>query len=251
MVHGEERPASPSDLVQVLSAAVQQVAGSREAGEAETVSWIVSAAVGTVPGAEYAGVSLLRADGSITSQAVSHDTVANIDQAQATYREGPCVTALWDEHTVVVDDMATEAGRWPRFSPAAIEAGFASMLSFQLFARDGSLGALNLYASAPHQFGEDSRTLGGLFAMQAASALGQAQHVGQLHRALSSRDVIGQAKGMLMERFGIDAEQAFALLVQSSQNANMKLLAVARWLTGSDGEASPTHDGGPHGKHAR
>lgn len=85
MVQGQQEPVGTPDLVQALSAAAQQMAGSREAGEAETVSWIVSAAVGTVPGAEYAGVSLLGADRSIISQAVSHDTVANIDQAQATY----------------------------------------------------------------------------------------------------------------------------------------------------------------------
>lgn len=227
------------DLVQVLTAAADQVAGSREATEAQTVSWIVAAAVDTVPGAEYAGVSLLRPDGEIISQAVSHEAVAAIDSAQAKYREGPCVTALWDEHTVAVDDVASSTARWPQFGPAAVEAGVGSMLSFQLFARQNSLGALNLYASAPHRFGDDSRVLGGLFAMHAASALGQVQHVSQLHEALASRDVIGQAKGILMERFGLDAEQAFAMLVASSQSANMKLLAVARWLTGNGNGTGP------------
>lgn len=232
MVDNQDAAGAP-ELVRVLTAAAEQMTGSREASQDETVAWIVAAAVDTVPGAEYAAVSLLAADGAITSEAVSHDTVADIDQLQATYREGPCVTALWDQHTVAVDDMADEHERWPQFGPAAVEAGVGSMLSFQLFARANSLGALNLYASSPHQFGDHSRVLGGLFAMHAASALGQAQQVGQLHQAMASRDVIGQAKGMLMERFGLDAEQAFAMLVQSSQQVNMKLLAVARWLTGS------------------
>ena len=232
MVEGQDAAAAP-ELVQVLSAAAEQMTRSRQASEDETVAWIVAAAVDTVPGAEYAGVSLLAADGAITSEAVSHVTVADIDRVQASFREGPCVTALWDEHTVAVADMAAERERWPQFGPAAVEAGVGSMLSFQLFARANSLGALNLYASSPHQFGDHSRVLGGLFAMHAASALGQAQHVGQLHQAMASRDVIGQAKGMLMERFGLDAERAFALLVRSSQQANMKLLAVAQWLTGS------------------
>ncbi len=230
--------AGPPELVQALSQATQQLGGAREATEAETVSLIVSAAVDTVPGAEQAGVSLLQRDGSIISQAVSHDTVASVDQLQATYREGPCVTALWDEHTVVVEDVAAAAARWPRFAPRAAASGVLSMLSFQLFARQGSLGALNLYASAPHCFSDESRTWGGLFAMHAAAALGQAQHVAELHTALASRDVIGQAKGRLMERFAIDAEQAFALLVRSSQEANLKLITVARWLTGSSTELS-------------
>lgn len=229
------------DLVEVLTAASRQVDGSKAGSQAETVSLIVSAAVGTVPGAEHAGVTLLGADGAITSQAVSDETVRTVDQLQATYREGPCVTALWDEHTVSVDDVAAEATRWPQFGPAAAEAGIGSMLSFQLFARENSLGALNLYASRPGNFTADSRTLGGLFAMHAAAALGQAQHVGQLHQALATRDVIGQAKGKLMERFGIDADQAFALLVRSSQQTNLKLVAVAHWLTGSNPENTP-HD---------
>ncbi|QGK68735.1 ANTAR domain-containing protein [Allosaccharopolyspora coralli] len=251
MVHGQEDPAGAPDLVQVLSAAAQQMTGSQEASEAETVAWIVAAAVGTVPGAEYAGVSLLQSDGEIISQAVSHDTVSAIDQAQASYREGPCVTALWDEHTVAVDDMASAAERWPWFGPAAVEAGVGSMLSFQLFARENSLGALNLYASSPHGFSDDSRVLGGLFATHASSALGQAQHTGQLNQALASRDVIGQAKGILMERFGLDAEQAFAMLVQSSQQTNLKLLAVAQWLTGSNPGPNPEHDSPAPGEHTQ
>lgn len=232
----QQDPAPVPDVVQIVSRAAQQVAGARESTEAETVAAIVSAAVGTVPGAEHAGVSLLSGDGSITSQAVSDERVASIDQLQATYREGPCVTALWNEHTVAVDDVAAEAARWPQFGPAAAEAGVGSMLSFQLFARENSLGALNLYASAPHCFSTDSRVLGGLFATHAAAALGQAQHVGQLQQALTSRDVIGQAKGRLMERFNLDAEQAFALLVRSSQEANLKLVTVARWLTNGSTE---------------
>lgn len=247
MVDNQDAASAP-ELVQVLTAAAEQMTGSREASQDETVAWIVAAAVDTVPGAEYAAVSLLAADGAITSEAVSHDTVADIDQLQATYREGPCVTALWDQHIVAVDDMTAET-RWPQFGPAAVEAGVGSMLSFQLFARANSLGALNLYASSPHQFGDHSRVLGGLFAMHAASALGQAQHVGQLHQAMASRDVIGQAKGMLMERFSLDAEQAFALPVRSSQQANMKLLAVAQWLTGIALTVVPGHDGLAGGKH--
>lgn len=126
------------------------------------------------------------------------------DELQATYREGPCVTALWDEHTVSVEDVAAEAARWPWFGPAEA----SSMHSFQLFARENSLGALNLYTSMTHSFTDHSRTLGELFAMYAATALGQAQHVIKLHQALASRDVICQAKGTFVERFGLDGEQA-------------------------------------------
>src|SRR5699024_7355657 len=138
--------------------------------------------------------------------AVSDTAIAEVDQLQVRYREGPCVTALWDEHTVSVADVAAAAARWPRFAPQAVEAGVGSMLSFQLFTRASTLGALNLYAAAAGSFTAESRTVGELFALQAAAALGEARHVGQLHQALNTRDLIGQAKGVLMERFDLDAE---------------------------------------------
>lgn len=238
MMARPEDAAGMPGLVEVLGAASQDMAGAHNGSESETVSLIVRAAAETVPGADHAGVTLLRPGGEIVSQAVSHDAINAVDQLQATYREGPCVTALWDEHTVAVEDMAAEASRWPRFAPEAVKGGIGSMLSFQLFAREDSLGALNLYAGQARGFTADSHTLGGLFAMHAAAALGEAQHIAQLHHALETRDVIGQAKGVLMERFGIDAEQAFAMLVRSSQQTNMKLVAVAQWLTGSDEKES-------------
>lgn len=222
------------ELMAALSSAARHMSRARPASEKETLALIVASAVQTVPGAEHAGVSLLRSDGSIISYTPSTETVAEVDQLQSTFREGPCVTALWDEHTVVVDDLPAEADRWPRFAPAAAAHGIESMLSFQLFARADTLGALNLYATEPKGFTPDAQTLGSLFATHAAMALGEAQHAAQLHQALATRDTIGQAKGMLMERFGLDAESAFAMLVRSSQETNLKLVDVAAWLTSGD-----------------
>ncbi len=193
------------ELMASLTQAARQINGGHRETEEETLALIVAGAVQTVPGAEHAGVSLLRGDGSIVSYTPSAETVAEVDRLQSAYREGPCVTALWDEHTVVVDDLAGEADRWPRFAPDAAAHGIGSMLSFQLFARADTLGALNLYSTERKGFTADSQTLGSLFAAHAATALGEAQHIVQLHQALASRDVIGQAKGMLMERFGLDA----------------------------------------------
>ncbi|WP_243789357.1 GAF and ANTAR domain-containing protein [Saccharopolyspora gloriosae] len=223
-------------LMTALSSAAQHLTGSRTGSEEETLALIVAGAIQTVPGVEHAGVSLLRADGSIVSYTPSAEAVAEVDQLQSTYREGPCVTALWDEHTVIVDDLVNETDRWPRFAPAAAAHGIGSMLSFQLFARENTLGALNLYSTEPHGFTADSQALGSLFAAHAAMALGESQHVAQLQQALTSRDVIGQAKGILMERFGLDAKEAFAMLVRSSQETNMKLVDVAGWLANGTGD---------------
>ncbi len=224
LVGGEE-------LVAALSAAARELSKAERGTEMDTLSHIVSAAVQTVPGAEHAGVSLLHRDGAISSFTGSSEIVGEVDRLQSIHREGPCVTALWDEHTVVVDDLSAEADRWPRFAPEAVTCGIASMLSFQLFTRQDTLGALNLYSTERKGFTADSQTLGGLFASHAAAALGDARHVSQLHEALTTRDAIGQAKGILMERFGIGEAEAFTMLIRSSQETNMKLADVARWLT--------------------
>lgn len=216
-------------LVSALTAAARDL-GVRAGSEQEALRSIVSAAVATVPGAEHAGVSLLRRDGTIASYTPTSSTVSEVDQLQSTYREGPCVTALWDEHTVVVDDLDTETDRWPRFAPEAAARGVASMLSFQLFLREDTLGALNLYSSLRQGFDNESQVLGGLFASHAALMLAGAQESAQLQQALATRDVIGQAKGILMERFGVDDARAFSMLVESSQTTNLKLVEVARWL---------------------
>jgi GAF domain-containing protein len=104
------------------------------------------------------------------------------------------------------------------------------MLSFRLFVTNTSLGALNLYSAQPHAFGTNAQTEGQLFASQAAVALLSAQHEAQLFGALESRDLIGMAKGILMQRHGIDADGAFRMLVEASQTSNIKLRHIAAWL---------------------
>jgi hypothetical protein len=142
----------------------------------------------------------------------------------------------------VIEDMAAAHDRWPRYAAAARERGVGALMSFQLFAERGSAGALNLYAGEPHVFDESTADAGRLFAAQAALVLHGAQRIQGLHLALESRDVIGQAKGILMERFGIGQQQAFSMLVESSQNTNMKLVKVAEWLAGEAEKKSHTGD---------
>lgn len=196
----------------------------------ETLAAIVRSATDTVPGAESAGVLLAHADGRITSHYPTSDVVASLDRLQATHGEGPCVTALREQHTLLVDDLGAEAARWPRFAPEAVEYGMASMLCFQVLLRDDSLGSLNFYASAASVFTAESLALGRLFATQAALALGDVPDDTHPHRVLEPRDVIAQAAGILMQRFGIDGERAFSILVSTAAETGMTLPAVARWL---------------------
>ena len=106
-----------------------------------------------------------------------------------------------------------------------------SSLSLQLFVEGDNLGALNLYARQPHAFGEESEDVGLLLAAHAAVAVAGARAEEHLRRAVDSRDLIGQAKGILMERYKITADQAFQVLARVSQQTNRRLADVADELT--------------------
>ena len=103
-------------------------------------------------------------------------------------------------------------------------------MSTQLSVDGGVRAALNLYSAEPDAFDDEAQTLAGLFGIQAAMLLYGANTAIHLQRAVDSRDLIGQAKGLLRERFKVDDEGAFQMLVKSSQETNMKLTAVAQWL---------------------
>jgi len=212
-----------------------------------TVREIVAGAVAVIPGATHAGITIRRPDGRISTATPTGEVVARLDQAQAVLREGPCVDAVDPARPgsggtvghseagtmVVVQDMTTEQDvrRWPRFAPEAVRNGIVSMLSLRLAGDRREAAALNLYADEPEVFDEVARTIAQAFADQAAIALYGAHQTAALGEALANRDVIGQAKGILIERHGLSTDtEAFALLVEASQHANIKLHDVARWL---------------------
>jgi transcriptional regulator with GAF, ATPase, and Fis domain len=195
----------------------------------DTLHGIVTAAVGTVPGAEYAALSIIEARRTVQTRAGTADVVYRVDQVQYDTGEGPCLDALYRQHTVRLTDMVAET-RWPRFTDRVAELGIASMLSFQLYVEQDNLGALNLYSANTDAFTDESEQVGLLFATHAAIAMADAQTKQQLTRAMAVRDLIGQAKGILMERHKLTGDQAFTLLVRASQNSNTKLNDVARYL---------------------
>jgi len=173
--------------------------------------------------------------GRIETRHPTSEDIRKLDETQSQLREGPCICAITDppeSGLVVAGDFAgPDAERWPSFAPRAVEAGYRALMSTQLSIDGGVRAALNLYSRAANAFDEDARTLAGLFAAQAALLLYGAVQAAHLVKAVDSRDLIGQAKGILMERFTVDDEAAFQMLLQSSQTTNMKLTAVAKWLT--------------------
>ena len=127
---------------------------------------------------------------------------------------------------VLVNDLAAET-RWPQFTELARSAGAGSLLAFQLYVDGDNLGALNLYATSAEAFDEESEHVGLLFAAHAALAYDAAQTHAGLTRSVATRQLIGQAQGILMERHKVTADRAFEMLVQVSQHSNTKLRDVS------------------------
>jgi GAF domain-containing protein len=192
----------------------------------ETLQRTVDLAVKTIPGCEHAGVSLVH-HRKIATPAASDAVPLRVDAIQYEVGEGPCLNAIAEAQTFKTDNLAEEV-RWPKFSARAQqETGVTSMLAFRLFARGHTLGALNLYSKKKAAFGDEADEIGVLFATLAATALAAAQTEEGLNIALRSRDVIGQAKGILMERHRITDDESFEMLKVASQRLNVRLAGVA------------------------
>ncbi|PVY97259.1 GAF and ANTAR domain-containing protein [Actinomycetospora cinnamomea] len=197
--------------------------------------------MGTVPAVEAASISITR-HGRIETRHPTSDLIRKLDELQSELYEGPCIDAIEDPPDcgiIIAQDLAGDDGaRWPRYAPHAVDAGYLGLMSTTLSTEGGIRGALNLYAKNPDAFDQRSRTLAGLFGVQAALLLYGANQAHHLQCAVDSRDLIGQAKGILMARFTVDGESAFQMLVQSSQETNIKLVDVARWLTTDQSQAA-------------
>ena len=190
---------------------------------------IIAAAVAMVPGVDEGSVSVVTGRRNIGSQAPTGDLPIEVDALQEETQQGPCLDAAYEHLTVRVADMASET-RWPEFARRASQAGAASMLSLQLYVEGDNLGALNLYSRTPNAFDDESEQVGLLFASHAAVAYAGVRKEAQLAKAVVSRDLIGQAKGILMERYNISGERAFLVLTRISQETNRKLHDIATEL---------------------
>ena len=188
---------------------------------------VTAAAKKLIPGVDVSGILLVGKNGTFDTVAPTSDLMFELDKLQMTYLEGPCVEAALDEIVVRTNDFREES-RWPNYSPAVSALGVRSGLSFKLYTADRTAGALNLFGYEPHVWDTEADTIGMVLAAHAAAAILASREGDQLQSALSTRDRIGQAKGIIMERFGIDDVRAFAMLRQLSQDTNTKLIDVAQ-----------------------
>ena len=206
----------------------------------ELLAEVAAFAVRAIPGADGAGVTLLRGDrppNAVAALAASAPFVAEIDDIQyVILHEGPCITAAVERRTVRSGSLGGEK-MWPRFGPRVGRLGVHSVLSLPMLLSDQVVGAINVYAHGKNAFDEHAARLGELFAKPAAVAVHNAQILAeaqsltiQLQRALSTRPVIDQAIGLIRGRTGRSVEDAFGYLRAISQAEHRKLADVAQQI---------------------
>lgn len=194
-----------------------------------TLQGVTASAVDLIESVESADVLLVAGPELFRSVAATSQLAVEIDDLQKRFREGPCLDAAIGKTVVMCNDLRDDA-RWPSFAEAAVSAGVHSLMSFQLYTHNARMGALNLFGTKPDAFTAEHEAVGAMLATHAAVALIADDERLQFQSALASRDIIGQAKGMIMERFEVDAVRAFELLRSLSQNTNTRLAEVAEEL---------------------
>ena len=219
-----------------IIAALEKLSPLLESDDAfdRTFATVVDLSVSTLPGCDSAGITV-RINGKEETAAASDHYALEIDKIQYATNEGPCLTALESGEPQYIQDVSEET-RWPQFRKRAAGQGLRSGASFPL-PLNGTAGALNLYAKSERAFDDHAVAIGEIFARQARIALDNAQiytaarRLGdQLNEALKTRDLIGRAKGILMERERLSDEEAFEVLKRLSQNTNVKLRELAQRL---------------------
>jgi len=211
----------------------------------DTLNSIVDLAVATIDGCDFAGLFLI--EGGVVSTPVHTDPiVVEVDALQHLTGQGPCLDAITYRLIFYADDLGDDQ-RWPHFGPQATTVGIRSVLALPL-ADDARQGALNLYARYPSAFGVVDRGKAVILASLATLALSFAHsheddecRVDNLQAALISRELIGQAEGILMQRERVNAIEAFNILRRASQHLNVKLREVAQRLvdTGEGPDTGP------------
>lgn len=198
-----------------------------ETGSEDTMELAVKLAVEIIDGAEEAAISLVRRARIVETPASTSERALEVDRIQQELGEGPCLTSIWEDEIVVCPNIAAEE-RWGDWGPRTAGAtGFGSMLCLRMFTRSEQLGALSLYSSRTHAFTGADVESGLSFAAHTAIAITVARQDENKDIALDSRSLIGQATGIVMDRYDIDAVRAFAVLKRISQQSNEKLHEVA------------------------
>ena len=213
-----------------------------------TIELVTTLAAETIPSTTGAGVTLVDARGK-RSMAASNPLVESANALQYQFDSGPCLTAYRDQVTVRVDDTDGET-RWPQWTAAVAELDLRAMLSVPLTTSGAAIGAIKVYSGQPAAYDTRAEHVLELFARQAAILLSNTQALAdarrlsaQLTEALTNRDTIGQAKGVLIAQGAANDQTAFAMLATASQRSNTKLTEVARRVITSAISRTPRRKG--------
>ena len=205
----------------------------------ETLDSIVLATRSSLPEFDHVSVSERHRDGTIETKVGTDQLVWELDALQYDLNEGPCVQALEAEPVVVVEHLRHDQ-RWPRYIPAAARKGVRCQVGVRLFSAGNHVGGLNLYSTDHDEVTPETVSTARLLAIHAGIVLGHVQHAHELNRALETRKTIGQAIGIVMERYRIDEDRAFQFLVRASSSSNIKLRDIADEVVTSSAEAYRT-----------
>lgn len=190
---------------------------------------IVRTAVRSMPGVDHVGISIVHRDGGIETMAGTDQLVWELDAVQYELREGPCFDSIATAPVTVANDLRHEQ-RWPRYVPRALEQGVKAQMGLRLYIEAETLGGINLYSTDATTIDPELQHVAELFATHASLALGKVRQVEQLNSALYTRKVIGQAIGIVMERYQLDEDRAFKFMVRVSSQSNVKLRDIAQDL---------------------
>jgi GAF domain-containing protein len=203
----------------------------------EALEAIAASAAENVPGADYASITVRLGDGTLETVASTSAVASDADALQYQTKQGPCYAAVTDREIVVIDDVAVDR-TFPDYGPRAARLGIGSQIGLQFAHPDNRRAGLNLYAVQPNAFDRDSLQIAEMFGSQAAVLLGYARSADTLGEAVHTRQDIGTAVGIVMERYQIDQDTAFEYLVRLSQQGNVKLRDIARRLASGPAESS-------------
>ncbi len=201
---------------------------------------LVASAASNIPGADFVSITVHHHDHSMSTQAATDPLAEQADALQYELREGPCYAAVTEDRFVLVNDLAA-AVEFPRYGPKAVALGLGAQAAVHLF-HNGERAGLNLYAYGAGAFDRSTVQLADLFANQGGALLGYAHQVEQLSAALHTRTDIGTAVGILMERYRIDRQRAFAFLTRNSQNRNVKVRVLAQQIIEGTFQSTPAED---------
>ena len=201
---------------------------------------LVASAAGNIPGVDFVSITVHEADHTLYTAAATDPIAEHADSIQYELREGPCYAAVNGERFVLVDNLSA-AVQFPRYAPKAVGLGLGAHAAVQLLDGKRRVG-LNLYSRTAGRFNRSTVQFAELFATHAAALLGYAEQVEQLSEALHTRTDIGTAVGILMERYSMDRQQAFAFLSRTSQNRNIKVRVLAQRVIDDTFQSTPPKD---------